>query len=185
MPWMNFRKISELPLTPPPRAPFSGKYIAIFPEIHDKLVAPAPFEIFPKIHPFWRKEASLNPHWGPQASFCCYLVLDSISFFLFIGLILSLYHDLLAYQTTMKFLITIIFNHFGKKIAKQGWFVKSLPSKIGRDQVIAAQNVFIWFPQYPSCFDSGMLSRSKLQHRFSSCMRFTSIQVASLKPCHF
>ena len=50
-------------------APFMGKYIAIFPEIHDKLVAPAPFEIFPKIHPFWRKEASLKHHCHHQFIF--------------------------------------------------------------------------------------------------------------------
>ena len=72
--WMNFRKISKRPLTPP--SSFSENHIAIFSEIHDQSIAyngknlqyrfldwklpPGPLRNFSKNNPFWMCKASLN-----------------------------------------------------------------------------------------------------------------------------
>ena len=74
--WMNFRRNSKKPLTPPPPAPFSGNFIAIFQKFLTIILVAShkicsqifqigndthpPFGVSPKIHPFWRIQASLN-----------------------------------------------------------------------------------------------------------------------------
>ena len=67
--WMNFRKTSKRPVTPSPAPPLFPKTVVRFfldvlksaTKIFGSEMAPSPpFGTFPKSHPKWKREASLN-----------------------------------------------------------------------------------------------------------------------------